>query len=160
MSTSFDAKLKSFWSNVQIKQPNECWEWLGSISNSGYGLWRRGSDHGFSKAAHRTAFLSTGKTIPPFYHVLHTCDNPICCNPGHLFLGTNQDNVDDKISKERHNHGSTHPASRLNEKQVIQILLDSRQHKDIAKDYGISRVQVTNIKLRKRWKHVKLPDTS
>lgn len=87
------------------RSSNECWLYIGARHGQGYGLFR---DDGKLWRAHRFAYEMWIGPIPNGMQVLHQCDNPPCCNPTHLFLGTNSDNVQDAIEKGRHNGGKTH----------------------------------------------------
>jgi hypothetical protein len=88
-----------FWSWVDIGAADECWPWKLWVSNKGYGMF---VSLGRTQTASRVAwFLSNG--INPDGVVCHSCDNPICCNPAHLFLGTQSDNIRDCVRKGRHN---------------------------------------------------------
>lgn len=87
--------MDEFWNRVAIGGPNECWLWLEHLSEDGYGL----IDNDYAKRAHREAyFLTYG---PTDLHVLHTCDNPPCCNPAHLYAGTQLQNMKDKVVRGR-----------------------------------------------------------
>jgi HNH endonuclease len=87
-----------FWSKVAIKGPDECWNWLASTSSKGYG--RFAATCGKNRNAHVVAFENAiGPTKGLF--VCHSCDNPPCCNPAHLWLGTNSDNQKDSYRKNR-----------------------------------------------------------
>lgn len=79
---------------------NGCWEWCGSKDEKGYGLIPVGGNK--SMRAHRYSYRLFNGSIKKGLHVLHKCDNPTCVNPKHLFLGTNNDNIQDKVSKNRH----------------------------------------------------------
>lgn len=83
--------------------PSGCWDWLASKDIKGYGCFNlKQEDNSFhSIRAHRASWLFYRGTIPDELQVLHSCDNPSCVNPDHLFLGTNLDNVKDKVSKGR-----------------------------------------------------------
>jgi len=82
-----------------IWQPSGCLEWTGYRSKDGYG--RIGDGHGKMPRTHRAAWTVGVGPIPEGQHVLHHCDNPPCCNVAHVFLGTNADNVADKVAKGR-----------------------------------------------------------
>jgi hypothetical protein len=91
-----------FWSKVAFTGDiNECWNWTHTVreNKKPYGRFDIGHRNIFS--AHRLAYYLQNKTDPKDLNVLHKCDNPKCCNPNHLFLGTNADNVADKVSKGR-----------------------------------------------------------
>ena len=93
------------WSNVLIKGADDCWEWQASCNpRNGYGFFRH-SSRKKSIGAHRFAYEVSSGVSPGKLHVCHTCDNPKCCNPAHLFLGTPLDNMRDKIAKNRGNAG-------------------------------------------------------
>lgn len=86
------------WEKVDIKDWNDCWPWKAGQFESGYGLFGL---KGNAYRAHRLAYKLSYDDFNPELDVLHTCDNPLCCNPGHLFQGTAHDNVQDAISKGR-----------------------------------------------------------
>jgi hypothetical protein len=89
-----------FWSRVDRKENNECWEWTGNRTAKGYGRVRMPGMA--TRRAHRVAwFLSKGKLPPDNMLVCHKCDNPPCCNPFHLFLGTSLENNEDMRAKGR-----------------------------------------------------------
>lgn len=85
-----------FWDRVD--KSGECWLWFGKIEWDGYG---RVKYKGKSYRAHRVAWELVNGEIEDGLLVLHRCDNPLCCNPSHLFLGTQQDNMTDKKQKGR-----------------------------------------------------------
>jgi hypothetical protein len=85
---------------------NQCWEWNGARTDRGYGHKVIGRRH---MSTHRLAYEWANGPIPPGLHVLHTCDNPPCCNPNHLRLGTQHENLIDMVRKGRHhNKSKTH----------------------------------------------------
>lgn len=86
-----------FWDRVVIAGPDDCWEWQGS-RNRGYGLL---GSHGLSLRANRVAYVLGHGPIPDGFMVMHSCDNPPCCNPAHLSLGTGADNTADAVAKGR-----------------------------------------------------------
>ena len=87
-----------FWDKVDKRGPDECWKWKGDRFNKRYG---RYTFNGLRQGTHRVAWQIENGEIPTDQLVLHTCDNPPCCNPNHLFLGTQDDNVQDCIAKGR-----------------------------------------------------------
>ena len=151
--------LDSFWSRVH--KTDSCWNWTAGKSGEGYGRFGAGRRYGLSEYAHRISWAIHFGIIPDNLHVLHRCDNPSCVNPKHLFLGTHQDNMLDRDTKGRNAHLSGEKAgnSKLTEAQVLGILTDNRSRKVIAKEYGISRMQVSNIVNRKSWRHICQPSS-
>lgn len=154
---STDAKLnKRFWSKVDIKEENECWNWKGAkISNgrsgsSFYGIFKYKNKR---YRSHRLAYFLINNEIPNML-VCHTCDNTLCCNPNHLFLGTSKDNHDDMKSKNRNRFGESHPKAILTELQVLEIreLGKTEPSRKLAKKYGVSRGAITGIIYNTNWK--------
>ena len=86
---------------AKVKKTSTCWLWTGATNRAGYGRFGVSGDN---RLAHRVSWLLEHGQLSDSDHVLHRCDNPPCVNPAHLFLGTNHDNVMDKMSKGRH-HG-------------------------------------------------------
>lgn len=92
--------------NMITPEPNTgCWLWLGSTTYGGYGHMRNGAS---IELSHRVAWCLYRTPIPPGLLALHRCDNTLCCNPDHIFLGTHRDNMRDMAAKGRGNRGKTH----------------------------------------------------
>lgn len=88
------------WEHVDMSGgPAECWPWTASRMRNGYG---HIGVEGRTLAAHRVAYESAMGPIPKGLNVLHHCDNRGCCNPGHLWIGTQRENLLDMIAKGRH----------------------------------------------------------
>ena len=87
-----------FWNKIRENFHTDCWEWLGTTTgNNGYGSMRISTQE--TAYVHRLSYVMYKGKIPPDMKVLHTCDNPVCCNPNHLFLGTQLDNIKDRDMK-------------------------------------------------------------
>lgn len=130
-----------------LKEEGGCWLWQGSISKAGYGTL---SYHGKVSYAHRLSYIFVNGPIPDGLHVLHKCDNPPCCNPDHLFLGTHLDNIADMKSKLRCAYGEKSATAKLTELQVAEIREAyvpriKGLSKQLAKKYGISSSHVPYV---------------
>lgn len=110
-----------FWSKVERLGVDDCWRWLASFrrKDEGYGAFHfKGRHH----PASRMAWIFThGNIEGENIEVCHSCDNPRCCNPRHLFLGDHLINNDDKVSKGRHAFGERSGTAKLTEKEAIEI---------------------------------------
>lgn len=126
----------------------ECWEWIGGRHGKGYGQFGNPT-----KKAHRVSWELYRGSIPDGLHVLNSCDNPPCINPSHLFLGTNLDNVKDKMAKGRGRNlrGEDTPWSIVTEEAVRRIREDKRSQSIIAAEFGIAQTTVSAIKRRVNW---------
>ncbi len=134
-----------FWRFVDADGPDGCWEWTGGRLPKGYGnIW----DGEKLSRAHRVSYELFRGAIPQGMQVLHSCDNPPCTNPGHLFLGTNADNLADRVAKGRSASGERHGNAKLTTAQVLAIRADQRHFRTIAKEYGIFPNYVHQIKSR------------
>ena len=130
-----------------------CQLWLIYADPNGYG---RMKWDGTYQLAHRLAWKAHRGQIPDGIDVLHKCDVPSCINPDHLFLGTHQDNMNDKVAKGRQSRiwGERSGAHKLTSDQVRAIRVDVRRHKDIAASYGVCQATVAHIKVGRNWRHL------
>ena len=143
-----------FWAKVD--KSGDCWEWTAGKDVGGYGSFYLS---GSSIKAHRIAYTITVGDIPDGMCVLHTCDNPPCVQPDHLFIGTYMDNYHDMKAKGRvykgyRQHGESHTHAKLTEKDVIEIRASSDPQRAMARRFGVSDMAISKIKLRKSWKHI------
>jgi HNH endonuclease len=110
--------------------------------------------------AHRLALILSGVKLPDDLDALHTCDNPPCCNPIHLFIGTDLDNMRDRDAKGRFHplRGSESGMAKLNEQQVLEIRRIYTPNRGLARKladrFGVSRDNIYLIVKRRTWKHV------
>jgi hypothetical protein len=145
--------MDRFWSKVD--KTENCWNWTAGTYEKGYGLY---SIKNRNYRAHRVSYEMHKGPIPEGMLVLHQCDNPRCVRPDHLFLGTNADNMADKIAKGREAHvgapGSANGLAKLTEDQVIAIRQEAGTHQQVADKYGVSRRAIMEIRSRRRWKHI------
>lgn len=151
---------------TDVRASNECWPWVGTFSGNGYGTF---SYRGKQYIAHRAVFKEENGDIPGDIYVCHKCDNKWCVNPSHLFAGTPNDNMQDKVSKGRQSRGAkhsdsfrnskkyrdsirrgeNHPMSKLSDAQRIEILAmidDGVPQSAIAEKFGVWQPTISNVK--------------
>lgn len=130
-----------------------CWVWRGHKNADGYGIFYRTRTK--AEKAHRVAYELLEGAIPDGLQVLHHCDNPACVRPGHMFLGTQPDNMADMVQKGRQRipNGEINPRAILTEEQVKAIRADTRYHRDIAADYGVCQATISHIKNGRNWRN-------
>lgn len=144
----------------KLRNASGCWEWIGYRTAKGYGrfAFRNSNWH-----AHRAAWTLLVGEIPEGMCILHRCDNPPCCNPEHLFLGTKTDNHEDMVNKNRRFdfRGEDHGMSKLNLSQVVEIrsayLKGGGRYKrgnshELAARFSVSRSTICRIATHKIWK--------
>lgn len=145
---------EQFW--AKTTRQGECLIWLGAVNPKGYG---KVYFEGRNRRAHCVAWELTRGPIPDGLWVLHTCDNPRCCNRLHLFLGDNLANNRDKAAKGRHIYGEAHKLAKLTEPDVVAIkqalAAGGVKHRDLAERFGVSPGVIDHIKAGTTWKHVK-----
>ncbi|HEX8011565.1 MAG TPA: HNH endonuclease [Casimicrobiaceae bacterium] len=135
---------------------NGCIEFRGHKRKDGYGALTIRRRYWL---AHRFAYECVKGPIPPGMCVCHACDNPSCVNPEHLWLGTNADNVADKVVKGRQLRGEKAALAKLTEAKVRTIRAEYAAgvagYKKLARKYGVNRTTIRPIVRRKTWRHVR-----
>ena len=142
---------QQFWPKVKKVEEDKCWLWIGAKNKLGYG---NINVRGKYTNAHRVSYELHFGHIDEKLYVCHKCDNPSCVNPRHLFVGTPQQNDDDKVRKNRQVRGVLHPNHKMSEKEVINIRDECGTHQKIALKYGVSRRLIGMIKSKNIWKHI------
>lgn len=149
--------LHRFHNSYSYTTRDACWIWKGpKHSKSDYGIFN--NNHKKS-LAHRFSWRVFRGEIPEGLKVLHKCDNPICINPYHLFLGTQEDNILDMVKKGRQAKGESHARSaskrKLSDAEVLLIFnSEIRKPSQVASQFGITRGQVHNIWIGKCFKYL------
>lgn len=139
---------------IDRRSDDDCWPWTGAKFANGYGRWPV-SRHS-ATTAHRALWAALHGTINPDIEVCHRCDNRICCNPAHLFLGTPKDNALDKVSKGRQSRifGDKNAATKLSVTDVIAIRTSPEAHRALGRRYKVSEGTIRFIRKRETWSHV------
>ena len=141
-----------FWAKVSIGDENACWDWQAFTNKNGYGWMYLDKKSG---PTHRVSAMLHGliDSLASPLHVLHKCDNRKCCNPAHLFVGTNADNVADRVVKGRSKglsqYGETNGMSKLTDVQVGQIrglyFAAAFSQSQLAKQYGVRQSHISRV---------------
>lgn len=150
--------LAHFWARVDKREPNECWEWQAGIDKDGYG---KLSVNRKDWKAHRFSWMTSYGNVPNGLHVCHTCDNRRCVNPAHLFLGTNADNMKDKIEKGHQTRGSEYVRSKLTEAdipKIIELYNKGKSQCALGKIFGVQQTTISLVLRRERWTHVEVSE--
>jgi hypothetical protein len=154
---------EAFWSKVEIQDnKKDCWPWTGAKKPKGYGNLRIDKRY---LIAHRVAFEIVNGPIPEGYLVCHICDNPPCCNPGHLMLGTAKSNAADMLIKNRQktalyaSRGERNGNSKLKPVDILRIrylfAVCGLKYRIIAERFKVSTTTIGHIIRKQTWSHVK-----
>lgn len=161
--------ISTFWSHVDRRSDDECWEWSAGktsrLPGQNYGLF---SWNHKGIRAHRFSFELHYGPLVGKEMACHTCDNPPCCNPKHLFRGNAKRNSDDMMSKGRHKNGQmvhpeivkrgqSHPMHKITEAKAMEILRSSASTNDLMQ-YSLSKSAVNGIRSGRSWAHLKKGD--
>lgn len=138
-----------------IDKSGDCWLWTDSVNKWGYGVIHKS---GTTIFPHRMMWEKANGRSAKGFVVMHKCDNPRCCNPAHLSLGTHHDNQMDKVAKNRQAKGERNGSSILKEEQVIEArnLYASGKFRyiDLAEKYNVSRDTIQKAIRHIYWKHI------
>lgn len=160
-----EAGRARFWRKAKVGKPEDCWPWTSMVFNDGDGYGQVKLSCG-SKVkhvrhryrAHRVSYFLTHGNLPDDLLVCHTCDNPICINPKHLFLGTGPQNVQDRTNKKRDAKGEGHGMHKLTEEQVkeLRFLRESKglSYRALGERFGVSTTHAGFIVRRESWAHL------
>lgn len=158
-SPIYSSRVERFWAKVSIRGSDDCWEWQAFCSDNGYGRFGATGPNSGYEYAHRVSWQLAHTEALKDRHVLHSCDNPPCVNPKHLFAGTPLDNSRDAVAKGRTPQGTKHPHCKLTEAQVLEIRrLYKREHiryRTVADTYGVTKENIYAIVKRRNWKWLK-----
>jgi hypothetical protein len=139
----------NFHESYVINPANGCWVWCRALTDDGFG---EVTYLGRNEFSHRLSYiLHNHCEVPAGMVVRHSCNAPACVNPDHLFLATRSECSAERAAKGRGYRGGT---AKLTAERVLAIRTDTRPHRLIADDHGISRSWVSNIKAGKGWREV------
>lgn len=144
--------IARFWSSVQVEPSNfQCWEWRSTFNHNGYGRFHH---DGRWLAAHRVAYELVVGIIPAGNVIRHRCDNPKCCNPAHLLVGTTADNAQDAVERGRTASGAKSGRTKLLPEDVAYIRRnpDKLTLKALAGRFGMAASSVHYIRCGRSWK--------
>ena len=141
-----------FWSKAGKRTEHECWEWTAYKDRQGRGMINAGRRPEY---ASRVAYMLTRGSIPDGLVVMHSCDNPSCVNPGHLSLGTRQDNMSDSVVKGRMHYGEDNGMAKLTQAKAEIIRQEyaagKGSYRKLARVYGVSRSAISQLVRGETW---------
>lgn len=150
----FNPSVVERFNNQLEQKENGCIEWTGVKDKDGYGRFTVGGRGGKKEYAHRWSLEhSLQKELPPEVKACHHCDNPSCVNPGHLFEGTQKDNMQDAVEKGRAVAGMG--MCKFTDQQVLEIRSSEKTISELCSIYDASKPTIIGIRKLRTYKHVK-----
>jgi predicted XRE-type DNA-binding protein len=146
-----------FWSYVDRGNPDECWQWKGGFQSGGYGCFNPYKMPVGTRMSHRIAWVLTHGKIKPQLQINHRCGNRSCCNPSHLYAGTQKENMRDRKEHGREQHGSKAWNSKLTEfdiKIIFELRKRGLSQTQIAPIFGVTSQTISHILSGKGWSHI------
>jgi len=156
--TLTDEDLRRFWSHVDRRGANECWPWLGACWKNGYGKFGTRTGKKKTWRVHKLVCIQTHGPLPKNYGALHTCDFRACCNPDHVYPGTQARNMRDMVERGRSPHtqqvGEQNGRAKLTWPRVrdIRARAGSVTQQDLAAQHGVSTQTISAIVCNAIWK--------
>lgn len=160
-------EIVRFWEKVRVLGQDDCWEWVAALSGplgNQYGMFCTGGRKAKRQwKSHRYIWTVTFGIIPKGQQVCHKCDNRLCVNPSHLFLGTQKENMSDMTNKGRRafgdlvaSKGEDNPKAKLTENQVhhIRDLKGKLPSRELATAFGLEKTTVLRIWKGRSWRHI------
>ena len=151
----------ALWNRVDVQGPDDCWNWLGALKDKQKLAYGGTGIPGLPTRAHIAAWVLENGPVPDGMQINHHCDNPLCCNPAHLYAGTHEQNMADKARRGRARtnplRGSDNPGSKLTDQAVVDIrqrAAAGEPQKDLAAQYGVAGSTISKVVSRTRWAHV------
>jgi len=150
LKSRYGTPIQRFFDNIKFPSDlSSCWIWIGCNNGNGYGRLIIDNKKVF---AHRFSYELFIKPIPKKMFICHHCDNPQCVNPDHLFIGTQKDNMQDMIKKNRCTY------SKVTIKEVLEIrklyVLKDIAYKQLAKKYSVTEQTIKDIVNKKTWQQI------
>lgn len=146
-----NGNILNFVKHVKLNHTTGCWEWLASKTKFGYGQFQ-------NTQSHRWIYQYVhNKVLPIDIVVCHTCDNPSCVNPKHLWQGTQKQNIQDMFNKKRNpppTRGELDGMAKLTAQKVKQIRTSPLSGKELARLYDVTPQTICDIRKRRSWRHI------
>jgi hypothetical protein len=146
-----------------VKKSEGCWLWTGGLNDKGYGRIKVSGEGAIIQRAHQLSWILSGNEIPEGLFICHSCDNPACVNPSHLFVGTAKDNTTDAVKKGRMAFGERQGQHKLTGSDVVSIRLRYIprvcSQRKLAAEFGVHQHTIWAVLSGINWKHIKISNS-